>query len=301
MPHTVDRALREALLDGLDALLGALELERIGEDRFRVSPDTGRSPAGWVFGGQLLAQALVAAGATVSGKPAQSMHAAFVRTAAAGRPLDLVVNRVRDGRSMATRQVSICEDGKVLLAAIVSFHDGSASPDLAGLAPAAPPPEEVPLLQDWARKLPPDATEGGRHWVERPPPVEMRLPEAPSFLGGSLAGPTRSCWMRLPRTVGDDGLLNASLLAYASDFFLMDMVFHAHPATGGPGRSNGLSLDHAIWFHRPVTFDRWHLHTQETLAVVGNRGLAKGTIHSIDGHLVATVIQEVLVLAAGAR
>jgi acyl-CoA thioesterase-2 len=102
--------------------------------------------------------------------------------------------------------------------------------------------------------------------------------------------------MRLPRDVGDEPLLHTALLAYASDFFLMDMVFRAHPAAAGPGRSNGFSLDHAIWFHRPVRFDQWHLHTQEALAVVGDRGLARGAIHDADGRLAATVLQEVLVL-----
>jgi acyl-CoA thioesterase-2 len=159
----------------------------------------------------------------------------------------------------------------------------------------------VPLLQDWALQLPGDLARYGRHWIEQPPPVEMRLPQAPSFLGGSLAGRTRSHWMRAPRDVGASPLLHAALLAYASDFFLMDMVFHAHPGADGPGRCNGLSLDHAIWFHRPVKFDQWHLHTQETVAIAGDRGLARGVIHDAEGRLTATVMQEVLVLPVAAR
>jgi len=300
MQQTMHPALRHALDAGLDALLAALELERLEENRFRAAPDTVR-PLGRVYGGQLLAQALVAAGTTVPEKSPLSMHAAFVRAGTPGLPLEAAVDPVRDGRSMATRQVTVLEEGRALLTAIVSFHDGRTGPERAAPPPPTPPPEDVPLLQDWARQLPPETAEHGRHWIEQPPPVEMRLPQAPSFLGGSLAGPTRSHWMRAPRDLGDDGLLNAALLAYASDFFLMDMVFHAHPATGGPGHSNGLSLDHAIWFHRPVKFDRWHLHTQETIAVVGERGLAQGTIHDDDGHLTATVMQEILVLPGGAR
>ena len=104
--------------------------------------------------------------------------------------------------------------------------------------------------------------------------------------------------MRLPRDVGDAVLLHAALLAYASDFFLMDMIFHAHPDADGPGRSNGWSLDHSIWFHRPASFDQWHVHTQETLAVVGERGLARGVIEDADGRLVASVVQEVVVRPA---
>jgi acyl-CoA thioesterase II len=285
--------------DGLDALLGALELEELDADRFRVAPNTIRIFER-VYGGQLLAQALVAAGRTVTGKAPQSMHAAFVRAGTPGRSLELDVHRVRDGRSMSTRQVTVNEDGKALLTAIVSFHNGSTDPDVAAAAPPAAPPGDVPLLQEWAGQLPADQAGYGRHWIEHPPPVEMRIPDAPSFLGGSLAGTTRSHWMRVPRHIGDDQLVHTALLAYASDFLLMDMVFHAHPATGGLGRSNGLSLDHAIWFHRPVRFDRWHLHTQQALAVVGDRGLARGAIHDDDGRLVATVMQEILVYPAAA-
>jgi acyl-CoA thioesterase II len=279
----------------LDALLGALELERLADGRFRVPSDTVR-PLERVYGGQLLAQALVAAGSTVTGKAPRSLHAAFVRAGTPGHSLELTVDPVRDGRTMSTRHVTVLEGDKPLLTAIVSFHDGRAEPTVAAPAPAAPPPEDVPLLQHWAAQLPAELRHHGRHWIEHPSPVEMRIAEPPSFLGRPSESPTRSHWMRVPRDVGDDPLLHAALLAYASDFLLMDMVFRAHPQPAGPGLSNGLSLDHAMWFHRPVRFDRWHLYTQEALAVVGDRGLARGAIHDADGHLAATAVQEVLVL-----
>jgi acyl-CoA thioesterase II len=286
-----------ALDVALDALLRALELERLAEDRFRVQPDALR-PLERVYGGQLLAQALVAAGSTVSGKGPRSLHAAFVRAGTPGRSLELTVDRVRDGRTMSTRQVTVAESDKPLLTATVSFsfHDGSTEPAVAAPAPPAPPPDDVPLLQHWAAQLPAELRHYGRHWIEQPPPVEIRIAEPPSFLGRPSASPTRSHWMRVPRDVDGDPLLHAALLAYASDFLLMDMVFRAHPGDGGPGLSNGLSLDHAMWFHRPVRFDRWHLYTQEALAVVVDRGLARGAIHDADGRLAATAVQEVLVL-----
>ena len=101
--------------------------------------------------------------------------------------------------------------------------------------------------------------------------------------------------MRLPRDVGDDPRLHTALLAYASDYLLLDMAFRAYPEPITPGAFTAFSLDHALWFHRPVRFDRWHLHTQETLAISGHRGLVRGAIHDADGHLVASVI------AGGAR
>jgi acyl-CoA thioesterase II len=116
-----------------------------------------------------------------------------------------------------------------------------------------------------------------------------------SFLTGATSTSARSHWMRLPRDIGDAPILHAALLAYASDFFLMDMNFRAYPDELGPGRANGLSLDHAIWFHRPVRFDQWHLHTQESVAVIGDRGLSRGAIHDTEGRLVASVAQEVVI------
>jgi acyl-CoA thioesterase-2 len=101
--------------------------------------------------------------------------------------------------------------------------------------------------------------------------------------------------MRLPRDVGDDPLLHAALLAYASDYLLLDMAFRSYPERERHTTFTGFSLDHALWFHRPVRFDRWHLHTQQTLALSGHRGLVRGAIHDPDGHLVASAMQEVLV------
>jgi acyl-CoA thioesterase-2 len=296
----MEPSLEAALEDALDALLAALALQRLDDDRFCVPPDTVHMP-GRVYGGQLLAQALVAAGSTVSEKAPHALHAAFVKAGTPGCSLELVVDRVRDGRSVSTRQVTVLEEGKKLLVAIVSFHHGDGQVEVATPAPQAIPPEETPLLQHWARELPDDVREYGRHWIEQPPPVEMRIGEPPSFLGGSSTGTTRSHWMRLPRDVGDEPLLHTALVAYASDFFLMDMVFRAHSAAAGPGQSNGFSLDHAIWFHRPVCFDQWHLHTQEALVIVGDRGLARGVIHDAEGHLAATVMQEVLMLPVPTR
>ncbi len=292
---TEDPLFERAILVSVDGLLRALDLQRLGSDRFKVRSEPARTSA-HVYGGQLLAQALVAAAATVAGKDPHALHATFVKAGTPGRSLELAVDRVRDGRSMSTRQVTVLEEGRPLLVALVSFHNNGTEPDVASSAPEMAPPEAVPLLQHWAHELALEQRHQGRHRIEQPPPIEFRMSEAPAFLGGPSASTTRSHWMRVPSDVGDDQLLHTALLAYASDFFLMDMVFRAHPAGAGPGRSNGLSLDHAIWFHRPVRFDRWHLYTQEALAIVGDRGLVRGTIHDDDGRLAATVMQEILVL-----
>jgi acyl-CoA thioesterase-2 len=281
-------AFRRAIDASLDDLLAALDLHPSGDDCFVVEPArSGTSDR--VFGGQLLAQAVVGSSATVIEKDIHSMHATFMRTGTPGSPLKIEVVRLRDGRSIATREVAILQDGEPLLVAIASFARLQAEPDVTRPAPEVAPPEETPLLQELV-----GGAASGWHWIEQPPALELRLPEPPSFVSGVSADNPRSHWMRPPRTLGVDHALNAALLAYASDFFLMDMLFRLHPQELGPGRANGFSLDHAIWFHRPVRFDAWHLHTQEAIALVGDRGLARGAIHDTDGRCVASVVQEVL-------
>ncbi len=265
-------------------------MEPSGDERFRIPAAADHLPDR-IFGGQLLAQAVVAAGATVAGKEVQSLHAAFVKAGMPARPVEVAVARVRDGRSMATRQVSVIQGGEIILTALVSFGQSTGNPDVGPPRPGTDEPEDTPMLQEWAGS----AGEAGRNWIEKPPAVELRLPEPPSFMGGPRGGSTRSHWMRLPRPVDEGQLLQAALLAYASDFFLMDMVFRIHPGRPGPGQVQGFSVDHAIWFHRPVKFDDWHLYTQEAVCLFGNRGLARGAIYQGDQGLVATVAQEVLV------
>jgi acyl-CoA thioesterase II len=287
MMHGVD-GLGRAINASLDDLLTALELRPCGDDCFAVEPARAVS-SDRVFGGQLLAQAIMAASSTVSGKDIHSLHATFLRAGTPGAPLRIEVHRLRDGRSIVTREVQILEAGKPLLVAVASFATLHVEPDIASARPDVAGPDDTPLLQALIGEM-----ASGRRWVEQPPAIELRLPEPPSFVSPISSGEPRSHWMRLPRTVGAEHMLNAALLAYGSDYFLMDMLFRLHPTQLGPGLANGFSLDHAIWFHRPVRFDTWHLHTQEADALVGDRGLARGTIHDTEGRRVASVAQEVL-------
>jgi acyl-CoA thioesterase-2 len=288
-----DGGLEQAILASLDGLLGALVLQPSGADRFRVRVEPGRFDR--IFGGQSIAQALLAASATVAGKEPHSLHAYFVEAGLPDEPVDLAVEHVRDGRSFATRRVNVTQGDRVLLVAIASFHANPDGPELSEPIPSVPPPDQLPTLQDWALALPAERREHGRVWVDHPPPLDIRMGEAPSFFTGASGDGPRSHWMRLPRAVGDDPLLHTALLTYASDYLLLDMIFRSYPGGIPPNGFTGFSLDHALWFHRPVRFDQWHLHTQQTTAISADRGLAKGMLHDADGHLVASVMQEVLV------
>jgi acyl-CoA thioesterase-2 len=288
MASTLEDAIRSAH----DDLLRALRLEPIGDDRFRAGCEAGRFDR--IFGGQLLAQALVAAGATVTDQEPDSLHAYFTGAGTVDQPVELSVARVREGRSLSVRRVEITQEGRPLLAAIASFHSNPSGPELVTLPRSAPRPQEVPVLQDWAAVAPSPLEATARVWIDRPPPLELRMGEPPYFMGGASQPGTRSHWMRLVRDV-EDTCLQAALLAYASDYFLLDMAFRSFPEAATAARLTGLSVDHVIWIHRPVDFAKWHLHTQETLALSGQRGLVRGSIHDQTGRLVASVAQEVLV------
>lgn len=287
--------LERAVLDSLDGLLAALELTPLGDNRFRAHSE--RDRFGRVFGGQMIAQAMSAASATVPDKPPHSLHAYFVQAGVPEQPLDLHVDRVRDGRSMSARRVTVAQAGEPLLIAMVSFHDNPTQPEFAEPAPPAQGPDELPRLQDWAEQAPPQLLPRARTWIDRPPPVEMRIGEPTYFLGGSAATGPRTHWMRLPRDIGANPTLHSILLAYSSDFLLLDMAFRSHPERVNVVSFAGFSLDHALWLHRPVRFDRWHRYTQQLVAVSGDRALVRGMIHDVDGHLVANTTQEVLVRA----
>ncbi|MEV0708400.1 acyl-CoA thioesterase [Nocardia aurea] len=300
--HGVDGSLRSAILGALDSLLSALELEPVkpepvGTHTFRARNESERFTR--IFGGQSIAQAVIAASATVPEGGLHSLHAYFVHPGDNHQTLDLTVDAVRDGRSMATRQVSVSQSGRPLLVAMTSFGTMSTTPASPAPAPTVLAPEELPLLQDWARDAPPEAAPNALGWVHTPPPLEIRIGEAPYFLGGARAHGPRSHWMRLPRSVGEDPVLHTALLAYATDYFLLDMALRSYPLPVPLTSLVAVSLDHAVWLHRPVRFDRWHVHTQDLVTISGERALIRGTIHDEDGHHVASTTQEALIRVPG--
>ena len=292
-PKIEDATLERAILASLDGLLLALALEPLGGDRFRAPGEADRFDR--VFGGQVVAQALLAASATVTLKDPHSLHAYFVEAGIPGQPVDVTVDRVRDGRSISTRRVTVIQGQRQLLIAMVSFHAGSGGFETTNSTPVDPGSGGLPLLQEWVTDFSPEQRPVGLSWIEQPPPLEIRMGEPPSFMGGPSAQGPRTHWMRLPRHVGDDPLLHAALLAYASDYLLLDMILRAHPDRAALKSFPCFSLDHSLWFHRPVRLDRWHSHTQQTEAISGHRGLVRGVIHDADGRLVASAMQEGLV------
>lgn len=292
-------ALERPVMESLNMLERALILEPTGHHRFRAGNE--RDRFGRLFGGQLLAQAVYAAARTVEAHVPHSLHAYFVQTGASDTPVDIAVDVVRDGRSMATRHVTIAQGDRILLTAMASFHTNPTEPELAHPPTDVPAPEDVPLLQHWVHRAPPEVRAHAQNWIDVPPALEMRIAEPTGFLGGGQTPQPRSHWMRLPRPIADDPALHTAMLAYASDYLLLDMALRNHPHEVDYSSIAAVSLDHALWLHRPVRFDDWHLYTQETVAITGHRALIRGTIRDLGGHTVAGTSQEVLIRPTGER
>lgn len=281
--------------DPVGALLEVLELADSGarthEDIF-----TGVShymSSGRIFGGQVLAQSLIAASRTLPDeRRLHSMHGYFLRPGDSRHGLTFAVDRIHDGRSFSTRRSQAYQDGVPIFSMIASFQD--VHPGLTHEIPmptGIPAPESLPSLDDNLAELPPAARV---RWGNRP--FDFRHVDAPvyrSVEGGRI--PSQMVWVRSRRPLPDNPQLHRAALAYASDSTIQDSILRAH---GIPWLSDGLkvaSLDHAMWWHRDGRADEWMLYVQESPSASGGRGLATGRMYARDGALLASVAQEIMV------
>ncbi|QJY49477.1 acyl-CoA thioesterase [Pseudonocardia broussonetiae] len=274
----------------LDALVDLLDLEQLEVNLFRgVSPP--QSPTR-VFGGQVAAQALVAAGRTVpDDREVHSLHAYFIRPGDPRVPIVYEAERVRDGRSFTTRRVLAIQHGEAIFSLSASFQLPQD-----GLEHSTPAPADVPgplTLPDLGQRV---ADGRGAGWMSRiPRPLDMRFVDEPVWSDdrvGASEEPNR-VWMRADGRLPDDRLLHVCLLTYASDLTLLGSVLARHDRSEQPVQM--ASLDHAMWFHRPFRADDWLLYTTFSPAASGSRGLATGRFTTEDGTLIATTVQEGLV------
>lgn len=269
--------------DPVDRLLQILDLEPDGPDRFRVAnPDAGYGTR--VFGGQVAAQAIRAAVATVEpDRSPHSLHAYFLRPGRPGVPIVFEVERTRDGRSFTTRRVLALQGDEVIFEMSTSLHVVEPGvdyqmPSRAGSTPPDSLPAHISFIPEEALdRLPMEMRELGR-----------TEPDADGWHAS-----TRRVWMKVKRRLPDDPLLHVCVLTYLSD---MGAVMGARaPLPEQPlSRLMGASLDHAVWFHRPMRADDWFLYDLHAVSNAGARGLTRGTMHGIDGVLGVSVAQEAL-------
>ncbi|MFE9659856.1 acyl-CoA thioesterase II [Streptomyces sp. NPDC005955] len=278
----------------LQSLLDLLDLEQIEENIFRGRSHPSVVPR--VFGGQVAAQSLVAAGRTVPvDRPAHSLHAYFLRPGDPGAPIVYTVDRIRDGRSFTTRRVVAVQHGQPIFHLSASFQVHEEGLDHQAPMPASPDPESLPTadetLERYADVLLPGVP--GR-LAEARRAIDLRYVDAPPFAFlGEAREPRSQVWFRTNGKLADDPLLHVCLATYVSDMTLLDSVLLAHGRGGwAVGDVVGASLDHAMWFHRPFRADEWLLYDQESPSASGGRGLGQARIYTQDGRLAITVIQE---------
>lgn len=276
-------------------LLSILELETIEHNLFR-----GRSPAtSWqrVFGGQVIAQALVAAQRTVAtDRHVHSLHAYFMLGGDPTIPIVYEVDRLRDGGSFATRRVTAIQHGKAIFSLEASFQVEETGLDHQVPMPLDVPEPETLLSQnelvDQFRDRIPDGI--ARFW-KREGPIEMKPVALDHYFSRTKLEPKQTIWVRVREPVPADRALQAAVLAYLSDMTLLDTSTFAHGRGLFDQDIQAASLDHAMWFHRPDALDGWLLYTQDSPSSSGSRGFTRGALYARDGTLVASVAQEGLV------
>lgn len=274
-------------------LVQLLDLETLEVNLFRgLNP-----PESWpfrtrVFGGQVLGQALVAAQRTVEGTLAHSLHAYFLLAGDPRIPILYDVERVRDGRSFATRRVVAIQHGRPIFIMSVSFHREEAGLEhQLDLPEGVPPPEEVPSIEELPEEALATLPKRARDYWTRPRPIQLR----PVGLGLRREAPRREVWFRAHGALPDGATLHRAVLAYASDMTLLEATAVVHGTSVLGEGIQAASLDHALWFHRPFRADDWLLYAQDSPSASGARGLARGLIYDRQGRLVASVAQEGLI------
>jgi len=274
----------------LDQLLTILDIERLEENLFR-----GLSPqVGWqrVFGGQVIGQALVAANRTVNGRLAHSLHAYFLRAGDPSVPIIYNVDRIRDGGSFTTRRVVAVQHGQAIFSMAASFHKEETGLEHQIKMTEVPPPESLPseaeLKACLIDRVPPQVK---AYW-ERERPIEIRPVDLPRYLTQGNHAPSQQVWIRATGELPNDQSLHQCVLAYASDFTLLDTALIAHGRFVFDPKLILASLDHALWFHRKLRADEWLLYAQDSPISGGGRAFCRGMLFTRDGKLVASTAQE---------
>jgi acyl-CoA thioesterase-2 len=276
----------------IDALVDLLDLEAIEVNMFRGnSPDEDRQR---VFGGQVAAQALVAAARTLddADRRVHSLHSYFLRPGDPNVPILYEVDRIRDGRSFTTRRVVAVQHGRAIFNLQASFQVVEPGLEYHRTMPAPlPDPTEVP---DFKTRMAPHKDKMGG-WYDRPRPIDMRYIDIDPFSRRGTALGGQRLWMRADGALPDDPTLHACVVAYASDMSLLDTSLLPHGASWTDGGTQMASLDHVMWFHRPFRADEWLLYDQAAISTSNARGLSSGEIYTREGTLVVTVMQEGLI------
>jgi acyl-CoA thioesterase II len=280
------------MTDSVGDLLALLDLEHLDLDLFRgQSPEerTGQR----VFGGQVIAQSLVAANRTVeAGRACHSLHAYFIRPGDPTVPIIYQVDRSRDGGSFTTRRVVAIQHGKQIFNMAASYHIDETGWSHQHDMPEAEGPEGLDDTLTHRQRVAERIPESFRSDWLRERPIEMRDVHPLDMFRPEPASDRHSVWFRVARPIEHSLPLHQCLLAYASDMSLLGSSYRPHGLTWLNPKVMSASLDHALWFHAPLKFDEWHLYTMDSPYAGGGRSFNRGQIFDQSGKLVASVAQE---------
>jgi acyl-CoA thioesterase-2 len=279
----------------MSELLGILDLEKLEHNLFR-----GRSPnLDWqrVFGGQTIAQALVAAQRTVEpDRHVHSLHGYFMRPGDTKAPVVYEVDRIRDGGSFTTRRVVAIQHGQAIFSLEASFQVEEQGLDHQLPMPRdVPEPDMLPSQRELLEKFGSAVPDGIKRYWERERPIEMRPVMLKHYTSREKLDPHQNIWIRTTGPVPADRRIQAAVLAYLSDMTLLDTSTFAHGRAIFDRDIQAASLDHAMWFHRPCALDDRILYSQDSPSTQGARGFTRGSLFARDGTLVASVAQEGLI------
>ncbi|RWO01125.1 acyl-CoA thioesterase II [Mesorhizobium sp.] len=279
----------------MDELLGILDLEQLEHNLYR-----GRSPKlDWqrVFGGQTIAQALVAAQRTVEPeRHVHSLHGYFMRPGDTKVPIIYQVDRIRDGGSFTTRRVVAVQHGQAIFSLEASFQQDEVGLEHQVLMPLdVPAPDTLLSQRELIGKFGAAVPDGIRRYWERDRPIEMKPVMLEHYTSREKLEPKQNIWIRTTGPVPGDRAAQAAVLAYLSDMTLLDTSTFAHGRAIFDSDIQAASLDHAMWFHRSHPLDDWMLYTQDSPSTQGSRGFTRGSLFARDGTLIASVAQEGLI------
>ena len=278
--------------DPVGDLLTLLDIERLEHDLFRgQSPDEEESQR--VFGGQVIAQSLVAAYRTVpDDRLCHSLHAYFIRPGDPSVPIIYQVDHSRDGGSFTTRRVVAIQHGKQIFNLAASFQVQEESWHHQHDMPQVQPPESLSDRIEWRRKFAENVPERHRGHFLRERPIEMREIDPLDPLNPAKASDVHALWFRVARPIDEAPWIHHCLMAYASDMALLGTGSRPHGVSWMNRELMSASLDHAMWFHAPTKFDEWHLYSMDSPYAGGARSFNRGSIYDASGRLVASVAQE---------
>jgi acyl-CoA thioesterase-2 len=280
-------------MDTPETLSETLRLERLEVNLFRGTSPRGNGPR--IFGGQVIAQSLLAAYETVEERTCHSLHCYFIRPGDPRVPIVFDVDRSRDGGTFTTRRVVAIQNGKQIFNLAASFQVPEDGFEHQTAMPDVPDPDTLPDEFEQRAKHMKDAPEHIRKMMMRPRPIEMRGVDGDPYFGGVAREPKSMVWFRAREPIDQDPRMHQVIMAYASDMNLLSTAMRPHRVHWDTPGLQSASLDHATWFHKPSNFNEWHLYVQESPSAAAGRGFILGSIYDRQGVLVASVAQEGLI------